>query len=81
MSQARFLRGDIPDDGLIDPVAIERAMKGDRVALTVRERVKLLRRMAARGFPDERVGELMGASDKTVWRVRHELGIESGWVG
>lgn len=39
----------IPDDGELDEIAIERAMRGDTVRLTTSEREEAARRMAAKG--------------------------------
>lgn len=65
------------DEPVLDEVAIERAMSGQRVGLTEGERDEVIRRMAAAGRTDQEIAPVLGVSDRTVWRWRKALGIAS----
>ena len=67
----------IEDDGNIDEIAVERAMRGDPTALTATEQREAFRRLASKGVPDERIANLIGVAGKTVLRWRQAEGIES----
>lgn len=70
----------IRDDGEVDEIAVERAMKGDPVALTSRERDEAFRRLAERGVSDEQIAQRLGVADRTVLRWRQTSGIASKWT-
>jgi hypothetical protein len=62
---------DEPDD-----VAILRAVEGDlSVTLTRAEREEVIRRLHARGMSDRTIANWMGIADRTVLRIRQDLGI------
>lgn len=61
-----------PDEALIDPVAIERVIHGDRaVGLTQTERLHVVDLLAAAGVSDAAIAQRLGISDRTVLRYRH----------
>lgn len=78
--QARLaLTRPVPDDGYVDPVAVERVMHGDgRVRLTRRERYVALEELARRGVPDPVIATRVGLSPRTVLRHRRRAGIPAG---
>lgn len=59
----------------IDEIAVERAMRGDRVKLTRLERLDAIRRLHARKWSDRRVGLALHIDERTVLRNRQELGL------
>ena len=68
------------DDGIVDEVAVERAMRGDPVALTPTERMETVRRLAKRGLSDGEIGARVGATKRSVERWRKKLGVVTRWV-
>lgn len=69
-------RGGLPDDGILDEVAIARRAAGDtRVRLTRRERLEVVRRLHSQGLQDSSIGELVGMHDRQVRRDRVVLGL------
>lgn len=52
----------------IDEVAVERAMAGERIALTAAEQAEAIRRLADAGLSDRRIALLLGTSARTVAR-------------
>lgn len=68
-----------PEDGVLDDVAIERAMGGDPVQLTATERAEAVRRLAARGVSDAEIASALHCDPQTVLRWRRDHEIESRW--
>jgi len=70
-----------PDDGVLDEVAVERAMSGDPVQLTKPERVEAISRLATRGMSDSQIAARLHCVPETVfrWRKEHELASGSEW--
>lgn len=64
----------------IDEVAVQRAMNGGRVRLTLPERRLATARLAGQGLSDEQIAERLGVTRRTVLRDRKAHGIESRWV-
>lgn len=62
-------------DELIDDMAVELALMGERPRLTPAERREAVRRLHAERWSDGRVAEQLGITDKTVLRIRVELGL------
>ncbi|WP_454112807.1 hypothetical protein [Microbacterium maritypicum] len=68
----------VPDEeGGIDEMAVELAIAGDVVRLTPEERREAVRRLHASRWSDKRIAETIRCSDKTVLRIRDELGLEA----
>lgn len=63
----------------MDEIAIERAMLGEPVKLSNRERAEAVRRLAERGLSDAQIGDLLGIATRSVFRVRDQHGFESRW--
>lgn len=71
------------DDGddVIDPIAVDVAVAGERpVTLTRAERFAALERLAAAGLPDRAIADRLGVTERTIERNRRALGIESRWA-
>lgn len=67
---------DEPADDDIDDVAVLRAVDGDRsVSLNPAERREAVRVLHARGLSDGAIAHRIGAVDRTVLRIRQELGL------
>lgn len=62
------------EDGIVDEVAVERAVRGGRVSLTLTERDEAVRRVAG-SLSDVEVADLLGVSDRTVQRIRYRFGL------
>jgi ATP/maltotriose-dependent transcriptional regulator MalT len=62
----------------VDEIAVEKAMAGDRVPLTVRERAIVVRRLTAAGLSARRIGERLGVTARSVQRYRS--GETARWV-
>lgn len=62
-------------DDLVDDMAVELALIGERPHLTPAERRECVRRLHRDRWSDGAIGELIGCSDKTVFRIREELGL------
>lgn len=67
----------LEDEGGIDVMAVELAIAGDVVRLTPEERREAVRRLHASRWSDKRIAETIRCSDKTVLRIRDELGLEA----
>lgn len=69
----------IPDveDGAVDEIAIELAMHGDTVRLSPLERREAIRRLHAQRWSDQRIAAALHCADRTVLRIRQELGLEA----
>lgn len=65
------------DDGSVDEMAVELALSGEKVRLTPAERRVAVTRLHAERWSDARIGEAIGAADRTVFRIRQELGLEA----
>lgn len=60
----------------IDPVAVERTIKGDRPAmLTIHERRHIVDLLTQRGEPAWRIAELLGTTQRSI--QRHRLALRS----
>lgn len=59
----------------VDEMAVERAVAGDPVDLTVAERREVVRRLHAQGFNDVQIARRAGFTDRTALRIRQELGL------
>lgn len=70
----------VPDDGEVDEIAVERAMKGDPTALTTRERDEAFLRLATKGLSDDQIAHRLNVSSRTVLRWRQAQGLESRWT-
>lgn len=71
------VRGEaVGGDGL-DETAIDLAMHGERVKLTPAERREAVTRLHRERWSDARIGSALGCDDRTVLRIRQELGLES----
>lgn len=68
-----------PEDGILDEIAVERAMHGDPVQLTKAERAEAIRRLAARGTADPDIASRLHCDPATVLRWRRDHEIESEW--
>lgn len=55
-------------DGTVDEIAVERAMAGEPVTLTLVEQLEAVRRLHARGLSDRRIALLLRTSARTVSR-------------
>lgn len=64
------------DDG-IDETAVLLAMQGEGVRLTPAERRECVLRLHGERWSDGRIAETIGCTDKTVFRIREELGLEA----
>lgn len=78
--EAQTLAVKVEDDGEVDEIAVERALRGDAVAMTRREVDEALARMVERGDSDRQIADALGISDRTVIRRRQRLGLESRWT-
>lgn len=66
----------VPDeDGGIDETAVVLAMQGEGVRLTPAERRECVLRLHRERWSDGRIAETIGCTDKTVFRIRDELGL------
>lgn len=54
------------DDGVVDMIAVQRAMDGHLVPLTRREKSVVAHKMRARGDTIVEIGRTLGVTDKTV---------------
>ena len=55
-----------------DPIAIERAMTGERLPLMPHERREAIRLMTSRGASNSEIGEALGVSGSTISAAREE---------
>lgn len=76
-TRPRYLRtAHIAGGQLIDDIAVQRAIEGDRtVALTLPERDHAIRMLHARGLNDAQIGDRLGCSGDLVLRARREHGL------
>lgn len=66
----------LPSHDDIDWVAVERTCEGSPPRrLTIAERREVVRRLHARGLPDNQIADLAHLADRTVLRIRGELGL------
>ena len=54
----------------VDPMAVERAMLGDRMPLTVPERHEVIRQLTDRGLSANQIAAMLGVAQRTVTRYR-----------
>lgn len=66
---------DEPDG--IDVIAVELAMHGEVVRLSPAERREAVTRLHAERWSDQRIAAALGCADRTVWRIRQELNLET----
>lgn len=57
-------------DPHVDEIAVERAMAGDEVALTIRERAVAVQRLSQLGLSSRQIADRLRLSDRTVQRYR-----------
>jgi Homeodomain-like domain len=62
---------------LLDDIAIELAISGEPVRLNGAERREAIRQLHARKWSDVRIADRLHIADRTVWRIRQELGLEA----
>lgn len=62
-------------DDQIDDMAVELALMGERPRLTPAERRECVRRLHRDRWSDGAIAELLGCADRTVLRIREELGL------
>ena len=60
---------------VVDVVAVELAVAGERVTLSKAERHEAVRQLNARGFYDREIARMLAVADRTVLRDRKALGI------
>ena len=66
-------RVELLDDGIVDEVAVERVVRGDRtVRLTRRERIAAFLELDRRGFSAPAIAELLDTTPRSVTRWRAE---------
>jgi transcriptional regulator with XRE-family HTH domain len=66
---------------VVDEIAVERAITGDRVPLTILERERVIEALVRRGgLSDRQIAEQIGCWPETILRVRRRLGLETRWV-
>jgi hypothetical protein len=58
-----------------DPVAVERALAGERIPLSRPERLEAVRRLHAARLSDRQIGQRLGVCTRTVLRCRRSLGL------
>lgn len=61
----------------IDEIAVELAIQGEHVRLRPAERRECVLRLHRERWSDRRIAEQIGCTDKTVFRIREELGLEA----
>jgi hypothetical protein len=54
----------------VDPMAVERAILGDRMPLTVPERHEVIRQLTDRGLSANQNSAMLGVAQRTVTRYR-----------
>lgn len=60
----------LPEDGIVDEVAVDIAVRGQRIVrLTSRERRLVAEQMIADGAEMETIAEHLGVCRQTVWRL------------
>ncbi len=64
-----------PIEGGIDDVVIQLACAGDRIRLSHAERREAITRLVGWKLSDGAIAERLHLADRTVWRIRHELGL------
>lgn len=63
------------DEQAIDEIAVELALSGVAVRLTPAERRECVRRLHRERWSDGRIAATIGCSDRTILRIREELGL------
>lgn len=78
-SRVKARSGALPDDGMIDLVAVSRRLQGDqKVRLTGRERLAAVVLGASQGMTDGEIGTSLGLTAGYALKVRQRLGIPAG---
>lgn len=54
----------------VDPIAVERAVLGERMRLTVPERHEVIQRLTASGLSANQIADRLGVAQRTVTRYR-----------
>ncbi|MFL0711638.1 MAG: hypothetical protein ACJLS2_02345 [Microcella pacifica] len=67
----------VPEDVSVDPIAVELALSGARVRLNRDERREAVRQGVELRWSDVEIAGRIGVADRTVWRIRGELGLAS----
>lgn len=62
---------------VIDEIAVELAIKGERVKLTSDERCEAVTRLHRERWSDKRIAAALHVTDRTVLRIRQRLGLEA----
>lgn len=68
-----------PIDGCVDQIAIDLALAGENVRLTIAERHQVVAGLVRLGRSDSEIAAVTGVSSKTIERDREHLGLESRW--
>lgn len=63
------------EESAIDEMAVELALLGEGVRLSPEERREAVRRLHSRKWSDKRIGDTLHCADRTVLRIREELGL------
>lgn len=61
--------------GIVDDIAVELALSGRKVKLRRADREEVVRIAHARRWSDQRIARVTGIVDKTVFRIRQDLGL------
>lgn len=79
--QGRNPAATLTDDGIVDHVAVRLAATGERrVALTGREIICAVHRMAVDGHDDDTIADRLGTTDRSVVRIRQRHGIPAAYT-
>jgi len=62
-----------PRDTYVDPVAVERAVTGDRVRLTCYEREEAVRQLREQGMNSQEIARRLHMSARHVLRIRQRI--------
>lgn len=63
------------DEGGIDEMAVQLALEGEKVRLSVQERREAVRRLHVRRLSDGEIAKRLSMADRTSFRIRQELGL------
>jgi len=67
----------VDDEGGVDDIAVELAVSGERVRLRPAERRVAVTRLHAARLSDAAIASRLHVTDRTVFRIRQELGLEA----
>lgn len=68
-----------PIDGCVDQIAVDLALAGENVRLTIAERHQVVAALVRLGRSDSGIAAATGVSSKTIERDREHLGLQSLW--